>query len=384
MKIAHITFSYLPIRGGADAYLDDLRHILHEAGHEQLVIQCAAPPKPGAKAEREVSIQNCRVVQVPLPPHLSPGRRFWLLAAALPLYRSLLAEMDRLIVHYPVYCLSVAWHPVVIGLSHGVTWDGGPMSLANRIKRGIARKAFHKVARFVANDSFFLREMGLNLPAGSEKNFSWGVALGAPPTAPFAEVTPGRWYVPNCVDPNYFTPPEGKNESSLEILVPRNLYRNRGVHLSISAFAHIVHQLPESRMVIAGGSGDRGYREELESLVENLSLQQQVVFLGPVQRGEMRELYRRSALTMVTSVAGEGTSLAALESMACGTPVVATRVGGLVDLPCVMCNVDAGSIANTALKVLEKRNEIAALQRSIVEKQFNTSLWADAWLRVVS
>ena len=109
-----------------------------------------------------------------------------------------------------------------------------------------------------------------------------------------------------------------------------------------------------------------------------------MVFLGPVQRGEMRELYRRSALTMVTSVAGEGTSLAALESMACGTPVVATRVGGLVDLPCVMCNVDAGSIANTALKVLEKRNEIAALQRSIVEKQFNTSLWADAWLRVVS
>ncbi|MGC8833355.1 MAG: glycosyltransferase family 4 protein [Armatimonadota bacterium] len=384
MKIAHVTFSYLPIRGGADAYLDDLRRILQKAGHEQLVIQCAAVPKPGVKIERDVSMQDCRVVQVPLPPQLSPGRRFWLLAAALPLYRNLLAEMDRLVVHYPVYCLSVSWHPAVIGLSHGVTWDGGPMSLTNRIKRGIARKAFHKVARFVANDSFFLREMGLNLPPKIEKNSSWGVEFGAAPAVPFSQVMPGRWYLPNCVDTNHFAPSKNSSEGLSEILVPRNLYRNRGVHLAVSAFVRMGHQLPESRMLIAGGSGDRGYRKELEELVKNSSLQQRVVFLGPVQRSEMRELYRRSALTMVTSVAGEGTSLAALESMACRTPVVATRVGGLVDLPCALCDVDAKSIAETALKVLTRRSEIADLQRSIVEKQFNISLWADAWLRVVS
>jgi hypothetical protein len=45
MRILEITYSYKPVRGGADVYADDLRHVLEAAGHEVGVLQ--RPPAPG-------------------------------------------------------------------------------------------------------------------------------------------------------------------------------------------------------------------------------------------------------------------------------------------------------------------------------------------------
>lgn len=368
MKIAHVTFSYLPVRGGADAYLDDLRRMLAEAGHEQIVLQRAASgPSRGRNGS---GVRDPSVLEIPLPGGLSPGRQFWLLTALLPLYRRVLAGMDRLIVHYPVYCLPLSWHPCLIGLSHGVTWDVGPLHAANRIKRGTARWAFRKASRFVANDTFFLREVGLVCPKGGFQ--------------PFAQAAQGRWYIPNCVDTGYFAPGGGQVEGRTDILVPRNLYRNRGVHLAIQAFALIRRDMPGARLVIAGGSGDAGYRQELEALAANLSLTDGVRFLGAVRRDAMRELYRGALLTLVTSIGGEGTSLAALESMACGTPVVATAVGGLPDLPCVLAEPTAEAIADGIRRVLSHRDEVAERQRAAVLDGFRIERWTSAWKEVVA
>ncbi|HEY3281969.1 MAG TPA: glycosyltransferase family 4 protein, partial [Armatimonadota bacterium] len=314
MRVAHVTYSYKPIRGGADAYLADLYGVLKAAGHDQTVFQ------------RQAGVTDPEVAQLPTPARLSPGRQFWYLSVVLLAYRRSLYKFDRVIVHYPNYALPLWGHPGLVGLSHGVTWDCAPNSRASRLKRSIARRAFHQCSRFVANDSFFLREVGLPAQPGQR-----------------GELAPGRWLIPNAVDLSRFSPDGGSGKEPV-VLLPRNLYRNRGLHLGMEAFSQLPTRFSDYSLHIVGGDEDAGYRQELEALAAKLSLGNRVVFRGPTAHEVMPREYRRASLTLIPSLCGEGTSLSALESMACGTPVVATRVGGLPDLPCALAEPESGAL----------------------------------------
>jgi D-inositol-3-phosphate glycosyltransferase len=85
----------------------------------------------------------------------------------------------------------------------------------------------------------------------------------------------------------------------------------------------------EAQIVIAGGKpGDQDV-SQLQSLAEELGISQRVRFLGARPRAEMPLLYSAADVTVVPSF-HESFGLAAVESLACGTPVVATRAGGLL------------------------------------------------------
>ncbi|HOJ21038.1 MAG TPA: glycosyltransferase family 4 protein, partial [Armatimonadota bacterium] len=358
MRIGHVTFGYRPTLGGAETYLVELIRVLAEAGHTQRVYQ------------RSTGDAGPDILRVPTCRRLSPGMQFWSLAATLPLRWPWLAREDLLIVHYPLYALPVLWHPRMIGLSHGVTWDDRPGSRAARLKKRLARIAFARSRAYVANDTFFLREMGLNAPPGQ----------GA-----FQQVAPGRWFIPNCVDTEWFVPTPGQDELRAlnAVLVPRNLYRNRGIHLAIAAFPRVLEAYPETHLVIVGGEGDPGYGEEVRRQVANSGVQHRVRFLGSVPWREMRAVYSAARVTVIPSICGEGTSLSALESMACGTPVVATAVGGLPDLPAWLAEPNPDALSEAILCVLARRDEVARAQQAEVRESYHLGRWAAAWRQVV-
>jgi D-inositol-3-phosphate glycosyltransferase len=86
----------------------------------------------------------------------------------------------------------------------------------------------------------------------------------------------------------------------------------------------------EAQVVIVGGklSGDKDLKE-LQTLAKQLKISQRVRFLGARPRQEMPLIYSAAHITAVPSY-HESFGLAAVESLACGTPVVATRAGGLM------------------------------------------------------
>jgi D-inositol-3-phosphate glycosyltransferase len=84
------------------------------------------------------------------------------------------------------------------------------------------------------------------------------------------------------------------------------------------------------RVLVLGAPSGTGlaHPDWLPDLATRLGLADRVVFAPPVDRATLADYYRASDLTIVPSY-NESFGLVALESEACGTPVVAARVGGL-------------------------------------------------------
>jgi glycosyltransferase involved in cell wall biosynthesis len=81
---------------------------------------------------------------------------------------------------------------------------------------------------------------------------------------------------------------------------------------------------------LVGGSGRLA--DELRTRVSTQELAEHVHFLGRVPEADLALAYRAATLTVVPTVALEGFGLVAAESLAAGTPVLATPVGGLPEV----------------------------------------------------
>jgi D-inositol-3-phosphate glycosyltransferase len=83
-------------------------------------------------------------------------------------------------------------------------------------------------------------------------------------------------------------------------------------------------------IVIIGGASGNGSQEpeRLKALATFLGISDVVHFMPPTPREDLPNWYRVSDLVCVPSYS-ESFGLVALEAQACGTPVVATAVGGL-------------------------------------------------------
>ncbi len=141
--------------------------------------------------------------------------------------------------------------------------------------------------------------------------------------------------IPAGVNLDMFTPVEqtaarrelGLGEENIILYVGR-VEPLKGIDILVRA-APLLECAGDFRLLIVGGnpSGD-AERERLESLAEDLGIRDSVTFTGPVPQDRLPYYYSASDIFVLPSHA-ESFGLAALEAMACETPVVVSRVGGL-------------------------------------------------------
>jgi glycosyltransferase involved in cell wall biosynthesis len=144
-------------------------------------------------------------------------------------------------------------------------------------------------------------------------------------------VSPWRVQViPPAVDLERFRPGDhAAARAALELpadgftaVIVRRLVPRMGIDLALAAWS----ELPEGVLVVAGEGPER---PRLERIVRDLGIESRVRFLGRVAEASLPDLYRAADLSLIPSRGLEGFGLVALESLACGTPVIASDAGGL-------------------------------------------------------
>jgi D-inositol-3-phosphate glycosyltransferase len=109
----------------------------------------------------------------------------------------------------------------------------------------------------------------------------------------------------------------------------------KGPDVALKTAAKLIEASPELRrrlrVVLVGGPSGRQQRADpdgMRELAANLGISENVRFEPPCPQAELAQWYRAATMVLTPSHS-ESFGLVALEAQACGTPVVAARVGGL-------------------------------------------------------
>lgn len=151
--------------------------------------------------------------------------------------------------------------------------------------------------------------------------------------------------IPCGVDINLFRPiPKGKAREHLDLdhekilLFVGRIEPIKGLDTLIKAFAILkndkAHRDRSLKLLLVGGDNKNGGSptsveiNRLKNMAARMGITEQVKFLGPLHQEELPYYYSAADVCVLPSHY-ESFGLVALEAMACGTPMVASRVGGL-------------------------------------------------------
>jgi glycosyltransferase involved in cell wall biosynthesis len=194
--------------------------------------------------------------------------------------------------------------------------------------------------------------------------------------------------IPNGVDPEKFYPVP-KERARRELGLPNrrtvlsvgNLNPNKGFDLVIKSFRVLIDRFHEKdiQLVIVG---DGPYRSDLEKMILSLGLDGRVRMGGTVSHDRLHLWYSAADVFCLAS-SREGWPNVLLESLACGTPVVATGVGGIPEIISsdnvgLLSERDATKIAEAIRAALKKSwpsDEIVAYAKRFTWEQSALAVW---------
>lgn len=149
------------------------------------------------------------------------------------------------------------------------------------------------------------------------------------------------------------------------IVTVRRLARRMGLENLIEAMSEVRRQSPDALLLIAG-SGPLA--SELAAQIDSLDLANNVRLLGFVPDDDLPALYRSADVSVVPTAALEGFGLTVVESLAAGTPVVVTPIGGLPEIvrdlspQLITADSSAGSLVASLAEVLSGAADLPSPQ----------------------
>lgn len=206
--------------------------------------------------------------------------------------------------------------------------------------------------------------------------------------------------VQNCIDVDAMLSlaerpldsPLPQADRPVRILLPAGFMRTKGQHTAIQAMRDILDAGKDAVLYLAGyqaPGGDESYLPSIQALAERTGVADRVEFLG--MRHDVPQLMQACNVVILPTHT-EGMPRTILEAMALGRPVVATPVGGVLDL--ILPSVtgwlheveDPPSLARGVLDVIDHPEQTRAITdraQTLMRDRFHIPGHTDRILRVL-
>lgn len=346
------------IMGGAERYQVELCRLLRDMGYEPEVWQI------GDTWTREYD--GVRI-------HGIPTRRNEM--HTFPELSALFYEA-AVDYEYAIYFLMSLAYPISkeksIGVSHGIYWDwpgfeqiSGPDDNRREWLRRLY-VAFSNLQKVVSVDTNTINFFQATFP-GTASRFV---------------------YIPNFVDTEMFHPPDSEsNDGIIRILFPRRLAPVRGLNESLKVAERLTARHPNVEFHFCG----RGHTDQHERLMIEWVSRHERCYYYWKPLNEMPKVYRMADIVLIPSRSTEGTSLSALEAMACGKPVIAGLAGGLTDIVIhgyngYLVRIDVPNLEQAVEELVldpEKRKAMGRRSREVA-LCFDKRIWRERWSKLIS
>jgi glycosyltransferase involved in cell wall biosynthesis len=169
------------------------------------------------------------------------------------------------------------------------------------------------------------------------------------------------------------------------------LIHRKGFDLVIKGLSQIINTdgLEKVKFYILGSQGPEGdYRKELQLFIKQHNLDSHVVFVGAVPNNELITWYNAVDVFCLSS-RGEGSPNVLTESLACGTPAVATNVGSVPEIMASEANLGFCVGNENLQEMIAKLIELLQMNtdRQLQASNFNKYTWdwcAQKVMKVIS
>ncbi|MCS7127554.1 MAG: glycosyltransferase family 4 protein [Thaumarchaeota archaeon] len=174
-------------------------------------------------------------------------------------------------------------------------------------------------------------------------------------------------------------PPEGWSDGVRRVFWVGRINEGKGVEDLIDAFAKVARRTRDVELWVAG-TGERAFIQHLRRRAASLGVGGRVRFPGPIPNELVPRYMANAAVFPYPSRGGEGIPRAILEAMACGAPVVATRVSGIPEAVVhgetglLVGRRDVEGLASAIEMILEDKSlakRLASQARAKVEREFS-------------
>ena len=162
------------------------------------------------------------------------------------------------------------------------------------------------------------------------------------------------------------------------LLVVGRLSRQKGVHVALAALQRLSGQRPVPFLLVAGQGREAA---QLQRTAERAGLTGQVRFLGQVPHDELPSCYNAADICLFPWLGWEAFPISILEALACGRPVIASRIGsapsilGRVNGGLLVPPGDARALAEAVGRLLSvppaERRAIGQAARRLAETEFS-------------